>query len=328
MELSGSGGAKVTVAVVNYNAGEYLEKCLRSILAEGRSVSTEIIVVDNASTDGSSNRIRSGFPDVTLIALEKNLGYGGGANEAFAVASGEVFLLLNADIELEEGCLSSLLRFMEEHPQSGIVGCRLLESDRSPQRSCRSFPSLSGYLFETTGLYRLFPKSAIFGAYHMSTMDYDMPARIDVPLGALLAVRREVWRELGGMDRRFFMYSEETDLCYRAHKRGWEIWYSPDSVAIHHGGKSTDSMPVRMFVENHRSRVLFMRIHRGRLRSYATGLILALGSLARATYWSGLLVLGGFLVKGRRRRLTQRAAPFWAVVAWRIGIKRRFLKPR
>lgn len=309
----------VSIGIISFNAREFLDRCISSVLNQVENVSLEVIVVDNASTDGSADLVREKYPEVILIEEKENRGYGAAANRAFSSGSGRFNLLLNSDIELKEGCLAALIRFMNSHPEAGIVGCRLLETDGSIQRTCRSFPSFSGYLYEATFLYRLFPGNRIVGRYHLTYMDYGREAQVEVPLGALFFVRREVWEKNNGMDERFFMYSEETDFCFRASRSGWEIWYTPEGTAVHHGAKSTGHTPARMFVENHRSKLLFMRLHRGVAATLAIRLILLFGTAVRAVIWSGLWAFSGFLSQSKRDFARNRLECFWQAAAFHAG---------
>lgn len=319
-ERSDGATPRFSIAVVSFNARDYLDRCLASVFREARAVSSEVIVVDNASTDGSPDLVRSRHPRATLIEPGENLGYGRAANLAFMGAASPVFLLLNSDLELREGFLRSLEEFLGRHPKAGVTGGRLFGADGRTQPSCRSFPSLAGLFFEASGFYRVFPRHRWIGRYYGTDMDYDREREVDVPLGAMLAIRRETWLALGGMDERFFMYSEETDLCRRARKRGWEVWYAPEVGAVHHGGMSTRALPARMFVENHRSNVLFLRLHGGPIRAFVGRVILFAGVLLRGLAWSVAWLVFSLVSPGRRERAGARVRMFACAAAWHVGL--------
>jgi len=312
-------GILLTAGVVSYDSEECLGACLSSLLGETAPLSAEVIVVDNRSTDGSAALVRERFPSVRLVVEDRNRGYGAACNRIFREGRGSFVLLLNADVELREGCLDPLLAFLRDRTDAGIAGCRLVGRDGKLQRSCSSFPSLSGYLFEAFFLDRLLPRNRIFGKYSLGFMDYREAREVDVLLGAFLLVRRETISALNGMDPRFFMYSEETDFCYRARRAGWRIWYVPEGTAVHLGGRSVARMPERMFVENHRSKILYMRIHHGPFRAGVAGAILFLGAWNRLVLWASLGLVCSPFSPRIRERARSRVAIFRSVVGWHLG---------
>ncbi len=312
----------LTVGIINFNAAEYLRACLRSVLSETKSLRAEVIVVDNDSSDSSAELVRREFPEVRIIEMETNRGYAAGCNRAFREAQGDLFLLLNPDVEVHPGCLRGLTAFLDSHPRAGIVGPTLLNTDGTVQASCGSFPTTAGYFFEATGLYRLFPTNRRIGGYHLGYLDYGKENRVDVLLGAFLLIRGEVYETLGGMDEGFFMYSEETDLCRRARDEGWESWYTPTGSATHHGGKSTEPRAISMFIENHRSKIRYMKIHGSTGTALAAKAILLFGVFIRAVAWSALTLVEALVRRRRTGRSARRAVLFWRTVAWHLGLSR------
>lgn len=305
----------LTIGIINYNACEWLRPCLTSIFREvGDGGSMEVIVVDNASEDESVAMVRHEFPHARVLALTENRGYAAGCNEAARVGAAPFVLLLNPDVELREGCLSAMLGFAQGNPRAGIVGPRLLNSDGSHQPSCGMFPTLVGILQEAILLTRIAPRWGAVARRHGTALDPEVTQPVEVLLGAFLLCRREMLEALGGLDERFFMYSEEVDLCYRACRAGWETWYLPEATAIHHGGKSTEPVASAMFAELHRSKVRFLRFHRSPAAARVGRVLLALGAVVRGALWSAACVASAPFPSSRSR-MARRAAPFWAAVA-------------
>lgn len=314
---------KLTIGVVSYNSAEFLEPCLRSVLNESSPLGARLVVVDNGSRDGSAALVRERFPSVRLFAEGGNGGYGSGCNKVFEASDEDHVLLLNADVELVAGCLPPLLRFLSDHPRAGIVGCRLLETDGRVQPSRSAFPSIRSYLAEAFFLDRILGVTRTRAVGSGGGDAVDRAQQTDVVLGAFLLVRRDAIRAVGGMDPRFFMYSEETDFCYRAMKAGWETWYVPSGSAVHHGGKSVESVQAEMFVENHKSKVLFMRIHHGRLRAAGARAALCLGALLRLCLWTFLLSGAALFRAPGKRKALDRVRMFAAVSAWHFDLRAR-----
>jgi hypothetical protein len=312
---------KLTIGVVSYNSAAYLDPCLRSVFRESSSFDARVVVVDNGSRDRSARIVRERFPSALLIAKERNGGYGEGCNEVFGASRGEDVLLLNADIELGRGCLPPLLRFLAQHPRAGIVGCKLLETDSRVQQSAFAFPTVFSYLLEAFFLSKLVGSGRLRLSVSRGNDPYGEPRGTDVVLGAFFLVRSEVIREIGGMDPRFFMYSEETDYCYRAWKAGWETWYVPIGTAVHHGGRSVEGTETEMFVENHKSKVLYMRIHHGRLRAAGARIALCIGALNRLCLWTLLLFVCKLFRVSGKEKARRRVRMYAAVSAWHLGLR-------
>ena len=228
---------------------------------------TEIVVVDNASTDGSADMVRTQFPDVVLVANDQNAGYADGNNQALCAASGDYLLLLNPDIVFKNDALSPSIAFMEERPDCGALGCKLLSTDGSTQRSVRGFPDPLPVLFEYLGLARIFPRSRVFGRYRMTFLDYDSIAVVDQPMGSYLMIRRKTLDDVGLLDPDFPIFFNEVDWCFRAvREKRWKIYYTGTISVLHYGGSSTRQVKARMVTESHQSLIRFYRKHyRGKI---------------------------------------------------------------
>lgn len=230
----------LSIIIVNYNVKEYLKNLLHSIKKASQNLSTEIFVVDNASDDGSVEMIREKFPEVKLIANEKNLGFGKANNLALKEASGKFILLINPDTLVAEDTFSKLIEFFESHPDAGMVGCKILNPDGTLQLACRrSFPGPWTSFTKVTGLSSLFPKSKLFARYNLTYLDENQTYEVDAISGSFMMMRKEVYDKVGGFDEQFFMYGEDLDLCYRIQKAGYKIYYVHTTQIIHYKGEST-----------------------------------------------------------------------------------------
>jgi len=282
----------LSVVIVNWNTCSYLRQCLES-LSEERHGGTqiEVIVVDNASTDGSAQMVRQEFPWVRLVANSGNAGYAKGNNQGISLAEGRYVLLLNPDTVVPKGALGKLTAWMDSHPDVGAVGVRLLNPDGSVQPSCRSFPEPAYLLYESLGLTLLFPHSRRFGAYRMTWFGHDREMDVDQPMGSALAIRREAVEDVGLLDEQFPIFFNEVDWCYRARQKGWRIVFTPDVEIVHYGGRSTSQVRLSAIMESHRSLVRFYQKHY-RSRMFWTIYVLVIfsiyaGALARLA-WAAL----------------------------------------
>jgi N-acetylglucosaminyl-diphospho-decaprenol L-rhamnosyltransferase len=247
---------EVSTIVVTYNALPWLEQALESVPG------TERIVVDHGSTDGTLELMRERFPEATVIEQE-NKGFGAGNNAGMRVASGEWFLLLNSDAWLEPGALDALVAFAEAHPEAAVVGPRLRNPDGTLQRSVRGFPSVWRIATEYLFLRKLAPRSRALNAFYAGGFDHDEPREADFLMGSVLLVRRAAVEAVGGFDERYFMFSEETDWCYRFREAGWKVWFFPGAEAVHVGGATTHLNWGPMFREQVRGHLRFLADHHG-----------------------------------------------------------------
>jgi GT2 family glycosyltransferase len=284
--------ANVSVVVVTYNALPWIERALESVRGH------ETIVVDHGSTDGTLELVRERFPEARLIEQE-NRGLGGGSNAGMRVASGDYFLLLNSDAWALEGSLERLVAFAEQHAEAAVVGPKLLNLDGTLQRSVRGFPTLWRLATEYFFLRKLAPRSRALNAFYGAGFVYDEPREAEFLMGACLLVRREAADTVGLFDEDFFMFSEETDWCYRFRQAGWKVLFSPEAEFVHVGGATTRRNWGPMFREQVRGHLRFLAKHRGsREAERARRLLLA------------SLRLRGLVFPGERGR-TYKAAAQW-----------------
>jgi len=232
----------------------------------GQAEVARIVVVDNASGDGTAEMVRSEFPTVELIANTENVGFSAANNQAIRAGRAPLALLLNADTELKEGAPAALLDVFEEDGRVGAVAAQLVLPDGSVQRSCRSFPEPAAVLFDAFGMSRLFPRNERFGRYRMTYWDHDSRRDVDQPMASALALRRAALDEVGLFDESFPLYFNDVDLCYRLRRAGWRIVFEPRAKVLHHHGRSTWQVRPGAIIESHRSLIRFYRKHyRGRV---------------------------------------------------------------
>lgn len=255
------GGPAATVVIVSYNTRELTLAAIRSLRAETRPETIEVIVVDNASADGSAEAIAKTFPDLRLIVLDENIGFGRANNLAVTEARGRYILLLNPDTVTLDGAVDRLVSFAEAHKECGIWGGRTLFPDLSLNKSscwCRMTPWSLFCL--ATGLKALFSRADLFDPEGMPRWNRDTMRYVDIVSGCFLLIERTLWERLGGFDADYFMYGEDADLCLRARRLGATPAICPDAVIIHHGGASE---PVRSdkMIRLLKARVTLMRDH-------------------------------------------------------------------
>jgi O-antigen biosynthesis protein len=230
----------LSIIIVNYNVKEFLQNLIYSINKAASGTDYEIIVVDNASTDGSVEFICEKFPEITLIANKENLGFSKANNQGLKIARGKYLLLLNPDTLVQENTFTGMIKFFEDNPQTGLAGCKILNPDGTLQLACRrSFPGPWTSFSKVTGLSTLFPKSRIFARYNLTYLDENQTYEVDAISGSFMMMKREVYEKVDGLDEQFFMYGEDLDWCYRVQKAGYKVYYVHTTQIIHYKGEST-----------------------------------------------------------------------------------------
>ena len=245
--------------VVTHNATSHLDRCLDAV-AQGPH---EVIVVDNASTDGTRELVRERFPSVRLIELPENVGFGAANNVGMEAAGGDYFLLLNSDAWPRADGVEKLRVFAEANPQVGVAGPRLVSPDGRVQKSVRGFPTLWRLATEYFFLRKLAPRSRFLNDFYGAGFDYRSRRPAEFLMGAVLLLRRKAFEEVGGFDPAFFMFSEEVDLCYRMRAAGWAVEFTPEAEFVHLGGASTAPAWDRMFREQLLGHLRFVAKHHG-----------------------------------------------------------------
>lgn len=251
----------LSICIVNWNTRNHLRDCLASIDAHPAGAPYEIIVVDNASEDGSAEMVREQFPQVKLIANRENAGYAAGNNQALSIAQGKFLLLLNPDTEIQENTLNEAIAFFGSHPEAGAIGALQRFPNGDIQPSVRSFPYPLPLFFEIVGMSRLFPRCPLLAHYRMGAFGYDRVQEVDQPMGTFLMVRRETVSQVGLLDEDFPLFFNDVDWCYRIKQAGWKIYFVPEVMILHHGGASTSQVRRTAIRESHRALERFYRKH-------------------------------------------------------------------
>jgi N-acetylglucosaminyl-diphospho-decaprenol L-rhamnosyltransferase len=257
----------LSVIIVSWNVRELLIQCLTSVFAAASRPpdgAIEVIVVDNASRDGSADLVAVRFPQVTLVRNQTNAGFTVANNQGLSLSHGRAVFFLNPDAEVLDGAIPTLLAYLADHPSVGAVGPRLQYGDGRPQPSRRRFPNVGTALFESTPVAWHQPNNRWVRYLHMDSVPESVPQAVDWLVGAALMVRSEALKQVGGFDEGFFMYSEELDWCRRAWQSGWEVHYVPTALVRHHEAKSSEQVAAARHIRFQTSRVRYMRKHHGR----------------------------------------------------------------
>ncbi len=272
----------VSVIIVSWNAKEYLVQCLKSLSSGAGQYAMEVIVVDNASTDGSPEEVETNYPHVCLIRNKTNLGFAKGNNIGIRACKGRYICLVNSDVEVLENCIPRLLEYLESHPDVGMVGPRIIGSNAKLQRSCRGFPSLWNMFCRALALDVICPRTKLFGGYLMHYWGQDTLSAVAILSGCFWLVRREALVKVGLLDEDFFMYGEDMDWCKRFWSCGWRLTFVPGAEAIHYGGASSANAPVRFYVEKQKADLHYWGKHHTRLAQQCYFAIACLHHLVRA----------------------------------------------
>ena len=315
----------LSIVIVSWNVRALLRRCLQSVLAEAKpgpgdavfqigDWHVEILVVDNASADGSAEMVRTQFLDVHLIANSDNQGFTAGNNQGLSRARGRYLLLLNPDTEVVDDALAVMLRYAEANAEIGALGAKLLNPDGSIQSSRRRFPTFSTALVESTVVQEWCKENRILRRYYMTDTDDDEIQQVDWVVGACLLVRRQAYEQVGGLDEGFFMYSEELDWCRRIKVAGWRIVYLPTAAVIHHEGKSSEQVVPARHIYFQSSKVRYFRKHHGAFQAGALRWFL----LLTYVYQMGREGLK-WLIGHRRPLRAERVRAYWQVL--RSGLK-------
>ncbi|HNK68697.1 MAG TPA: glycosyltransferase family 2 protein [Flavobacteriales bacterium] len=258
---------KLSVIIVNYNVRAYLEQCLRTVFEALEGVDGDVFVVDNQSTDGSVEMVREKFPGVRLIANKENVGFSRANNQAIRESSAEYVLLLNPDTVVGEDVFRTVITFMDKRPACGGLGVKMIDgAGRFLPESKRGLPTPAVAFYKIIGLTRLFPRSKVFGRYHLGHLPENGAAPIEILSGACMFLRKRTLDEVGLLDESFFMYGEDIDLSYRITMGGYENWYLPEARIIHYKGESTKKSSVNYVFVFYNAMAIFAKKHFTRKR--------------------------------------------------------------
>jgi GT2 family glycosyltransferase len=251
----------ISIIIVTWNSSREIINCIDSVYAQN-NVTCEVIVIDNASEDNTVDLIKNYGGDILLITNTRNLGFAQATNQGLDRAAGNYILLLNPDTILRPEALQIMSSFMDSNPTVGALGPQLLNPDSTIQPSCREFPRPAHFVWEFTGLARLFPNHPVFGSWRMGYFDHQTRREVDQPTGACFMVRKTAIDQIGPMDdKRFPMFLNEVDWCFRLNKNGWKIYFLPEARVIHLQGVSIKKARLAMTVSSHRSLAAFFGKH-------------------------------------------------------------------
>lgn len=296
----------ISVIVVNWNTREYLAECLASIVADSGvalagndaaavqpgQISAEVIVVDNASNDGSTAMVTAQFPQVRLLVNNRNLGFAAANNQAIAQARGRVLFLLNPDAYIRPGALQALVRFLQRRPQAAAVGPKVLNPDGTWQAAVFRFPTLWDLFCEAVFLSVLFPRSRLFARKEIGGFKRNRVREVDWIQGCALAIRREVWDAVGPFDEGYWMYVEELDWCRRASQQGYHLYFTPAAQVVHYGKRATAKARASVLPLGFRSHFRYFRKFDGPATELAVRAIALLQMGLRAGV-SAVMILHG-----------------------------------
>jgi N-acetylglucosaminyl-diphospho-decaprenol L-rhamnosyltransferase len=267
----------LSIILVSWNTRKLLTSCLTSIYTYPPHCQFEVWVVDNASSDGTQEMLREIFPQVHLIENIKNLGFASANNQALSLVDSPYILLLNPDTIIKPGALNELVAYIDKNPQVGAAGARLLSQDGSLQVSCYVTPTLFREFLRLMHLDRFWPGAS----YQMNHWDITLPREVEIIQGACMILRKMALDQVGLFDERFFIYTEEVDLCYRLRQAGWKLHWVPQAEVIHYEGQSTSQVAPEMFIRLYQSKLMFFRKHQGKLAAWVYKVILFMISLPR-----------------------------------------------
>lgn len=311
----------VSIIIVNWNSKEFLRDCIRSVECHTVGIAYEIVVVDSASFDGCGEMIRAEFPQVRFIQSETNIGFARANNLAYRSSRGRHILFLNPDTELTSAAVNILLEHLTQLPDSGAVGCKLLNRDGSVQTSCvQSFPTLLNQSLNSEFLRGLFPTSKLWGMASLFRSKAEA-SKVDVVSGACVMLRRSAFERVGHFSEDYFMYAEDLDLCHKLRQAGYTTYYVPQATVVHFGGGCTDSAPSEFSVVLMRESIWrFLRKNRGAMYACAYRLSTLVSAVTR------LSLLGAmYPVRLAWYRMPWQRACFWkwlAILAWSLKIRR------
>jgi GT2 family glycosyltransferase len=267
----------LSIIIVNYNTKKLLGETIQSVIDTVASIKYEIIVVDNASIDGSIEMVKKQYPQVNLIENKDNLGFPKANNIGIKKASGRYILLLNSDTKVLKQCFDKCLDYMDMNLKVGALGCKLLLASGELDHACkRGFPTPEASLYYILKLHKLFPSNKRFGQYTLNYLPIDEINEVDALTGAFIMVRKEVINKVGLLDETYFMYGEDLDWCYRIKEAGYKVIYYPEAVTIHYKGGSSKRKRYKTIYEFHRAMYIFYNNHyRNKYNFIVTGIVFA-----------------------------------------------------
>lgn len=308
----------VSIIIVAWNVRELLYNCLKSVYDETDGINFEVIYVDNASKDGSVEMVAKEFPKVKIIVNKKNEGFIRANNQGIEIAGGRYVLLLNSDTIILDNAIAKTVKFADEHPEAAVTGCKVLNPDKTLQRSCFMYPSILNIFLLVTYLNKIFPKSKFFGRKRMTWWNFDNVREVEVVCGCFSLVRKEAIKQVGLINEVYYVYGDDPDWCYSFRKNGWEILFTPEPKIIHYEGRTTNQRPKEFKLQLYGSKLIFMKLHRNKLTFLLARFLIALFFFVRIPYWLGAALFH----KSERKKSIQTASTyligcFYCLTDWR-----------
>ena len=320
--LSTMNSPDLSIIIVNWKSQAFVNACLTSIFTTSSTLSYEVIVVDNASYDGCAEMVASAFPQVLFVKSERNLGFAGANNLAFAQSHGRNILFLNPDTEVLGQAIQQLVSSLESLPDAGMVGAHLLNSDLTLQTTCiTSIPSISNQVLSSDILRKTFPKWPLWGMKPLFE-DIHNPAKVEAISGACMLAKREVVERINAFSTNYFMYLEDMDLCLKVVRSGWNIYYVPDAMIVHHAGGSSSSRQENNFssIMTRESLITFFKLYRGTLYALLYRLSMALLAIWRMLILAAAIPMS---IHPKGYRFVRRAVSKWfSILIWSMGLTR------
>lgn len=294
----------IAIVIVSYNTRTLLLECLSSVFKSAQTAELEVVVVDNASTDGSFEAVRQAYPQVLALQNSRNVGFAAACNQGIRSTQFPFVLLFNSDAQLTPGSLQGLHTHLLEDPRCGAVGCRVVDADGTERVNTRNFLTAVNHASELTGIrYERVPRR-LRRTQRPKLQSNRVDCSIEWIDGACLMLRRAALAEVGLLDERFFMYSEDEDLCYRLRERGWSVCFTAKGTVIHQGGASSEQDRFKMLCYFYSSQILFLSKHRGTASVFLYGIIM------RTVLFLKHVLLGWGPGKKRREEYAQRISAF------------------
>ncbi len=309
----------VSICIVTWRTKEQIAACLESIFETIQGVGFEVLVVDNASGDGTVEMIKDAFPQVRLLVNAENLGFPRAANRGIEEAGGRYLLLLNPDTLVGPKAVEDLVRFMDGFADVGVTSPTIRNPIGTVQPECRrTFPTLATEFFELTGLYRLFPNHPVIGQWRRTSWRPQAPCEIELASGAGMMIRREAMEAVGPLSEEAFMFLEDLDYCYRMRQKGWKIYFYPDAEIIHQGQQSTRHVLPRIRALSYDARYKFFRMYHGVGSATLLRLMVVFAMAARLLLYAPLSILFRGPRSIRPRFSLQES---WHTLCWGITLK-------
>ncbi len=279
--------AVLSVLIVSWNCRQMLANCLDSLRDELSLYRHEIVVVDNASSDGTAEMIRRDYPDVVFIESGANLGFATGNNIGLPVLKGKYIFLINPDVVVARGCFSRMLQYLEKHTEIGMMGPQIVGADGGIQRSCMREPTLWNQFCRALALDRFAKRSRTFAGYLMGDFQHDVIREVEILNGCFWLLRREALDQVGLFDSRFWMYGEDLDWCHRFRAAGWKIVFFPQAQAVHYGAGSSKQASLACYVQMQRADLQYWRKYHGSLSSWVYWMLLVNFHVMRSIFYAG-----------------------------------------